>query len=336
MNVRSNQVSQDLIDAFRQYVPMHIVCDYLKFHKKPTARSWDEIFGRNSSEQELFLTLITEVLCFGRKTVFAYNADDIDLDPLNNAPYTETKITQILKHGTKHHTLFRRTIGERFSAYTFACRKAAFETYILTQDDLTADVRNKYWTPDSEIRLRARIMVTVFDSIIYDSQNNIIFIVVDSSNYSFDETPSERQAELINEIVSICPSFSTLQLIDLFPCIEGIYLKKTEGIIHMLAFECNTGAVRDERLKQGQLDLRNELYHTSGKAAIGGVIRPYKVGVTWHPSKFRALRSELDIEINGGRRELHQGGGVYSCEVRSISTFDDLCFALHRVALYAF
>lgn len=104
--------------------------------------------------------------------------------------------------------------------------------------------------------------------------------------------------------------------------------------MHRLGFECNTGAVRDERLKQNQLDLRNERYHTSGKAAIGGDIRPYKLGITWHPSKYRELGTEIDFELNGNRKNLHQNGGLYNCLLNSKITFNELTFALHRIILY--
>lgn len=336
MNVMHNQISQDVIAAYKKYVPLHIVCDYLKAHDKPTARSWDEVFERNSSDQEFFLNLLTEIICFGRKTIFAYNADEIDLASLNSADYTEAEITKALKRNSQHHKLFRRSVGERFSAYTFVCTREAQETYILPQTDLTVDARQRLWTPNSVIKLNTKVQITVFDSLIYDSENKILFITIDNSKYSFEESAFEMQSKFINEISQICPSLSTIKLIDFFPAIDDIYKQNTEGLVHRLAFECNTGAVRDEKLKQGQLDLRAEIYHISGKAAIGGNIRPYKLGVTWHPSKYKPLASEIELEINGNRQNLHKSGGVFNCEVKSAGTFNELCFALNRVALYAF
>lgn len=331
---QNNEVPQDIVSACKKHVPHHIVCDYLKNAKKPHGRSWDDTFKHNSTEQAFFLDLLADVLCFSRKTIFVYDVEPTSFTPLDSISCIQSDVIQALKKYHSTYQLFSRKVGKRFSAYTFICTRRAQETHVLTQTDLTQDAQQRFYTPDSVIKLNTKVQVTVFDSIIYDSENKRLFVAIDDSRFIFEESAFDMQSKLTHEVADIIPSLSKLKLMDFYPAIETMYQNDTEGLVHRLAFECNTGAVRDEKLKQGQLDLRAESYHTSGKAAIGGVIYPYKLGVTWHPRKYDTLASEIELEINGNRQSLHRRGGVHSCEIKSHGTFNELCFALDRVSLY--
>ncbi len=334
MSQKNNGVSQDIVAACKKHIPHHIVCDCLKIAQKPHGRSWDDTFKRNSAEQAFFVDLLTDVLCFSQKTIFVYGVETTSFAPLDALDCPQSGVIQALKNRYPTYQLFDRKVGGRFSAYTFVRTRRAQETHFLTQTDLTKDAQQKFYTPDSVIRLNAKIQVTVFDSIIYDYESKRLFVAIDNARFSFEESAFDMQSELTHEIAKIIPSLSSLKLMDFYPAIEQMYQNDTEGLVHRLAFECNTGAVRDEKLKQGQLDLRTEVYHTSGKAAIGGVIHPYKLGVTWHPRKYDTLASQIELEINGNRQSLHRRGGVHSCEIKSHGTFNELCFALDRVSLY--
>jgi hypothetical protein len=335
---QQKQIPNALQDVLKAFMPLHILNEFLRKLDKPTANSWDKIFAKNTSEANLFSDLLTQVLCFGNKTIFAYNIPKVEEKSFNlselDVKHKDINIIEALNFDKDHHVLFKKMSDGRFEAYTFICKKRAIETYVLTQSDLTNEARTKYWEPSSEIKVKTSKLVTAFDSVIHDHSNNIVFFIIDNLNYSYEKNAYDLHAEFKSFLQSYCPQLSKLELLDFFSCIDSIYQKKSEGIVHRLGFECNTGAIRDEKLKQGQLDLRNEKYHTSGKAAIGGTINPYKLGVTWHPSKYNELNTEIDFEIHGTRRSLQEQGGVYNSQLNSKITFNELTFALHRIILY--
>ncbi len=333
MNAMVNEVSTDLSDAVSKHIPFHIACDFLKAAQKPVGRSWKDVLARNMNAADFLTDLLTEVICFSRKSVFAYEAKNkgatLDLSRLASMAYVPTPITQ-----SKNHKLFNKNENARFSAYNFLCTKRANETYILKESDLTPDARTKHWTPDSVIKLNSRIVVTLINSIVYDSENKLLFVLVDDLRYSLEENSFDIQAQFCAELIALIPDLTQWRLLDFFPSINGIYSKQTEGLVHRLGFECITGVTRDERLKPGQLDLREEKYHTEGKAAIGGDIQPFKVGVTWQKDKFTTLKSEVELEINGNRQALHKQGGVFKATLTSVGTFGEACFAMQRLGLY--
>lgn len=334
MAEQPREIPANLIQTIKSNLPMHVVTDYLRKNDKPVTRTWDGLFSKNNLESEFFKMLLTQIMFFGRKSIFAYKAEEVDLDDLEKLTCLEIDIEKALKSGKEHHELVGKHTNGRFTAYTFYCVKPAFEIYTLTKEDLSESARQTYWSADSEIRVKTSVLVRVFDSLIYDAEYKVIYLLIDSLRYSFEVSDFDRQAELKNLIQSYCPSFANAELLDFYSSIDEVYKKSSEGIVHKLSFECNTGALREETLKKGQLDLRQEIYHVKGKEAIGGKIAPYKVGITWHPTKYKNLATEIDLEVRGTRKNLHQGGGVFNCAVNSAIAFDELCFALQRLVLY--
>lgn len=334
MAEQPKEIPKNLIQAIKSNLPMHVVTDYLRKNDKPVARNWDGLFSKNNLESDFFKQLLSQIMFFGRKSIFAYKADEVDLADLENLTCLEIDIDTALKSGKPHHQLINKQTNGRFTAYTFYCVKPAFEIYTLTKDDLSDSARKTYWSADSEIRVKTSVSVPVFDSLVYDAEYKVIYLLIDSLRYSFEVSDFDRQIELKNLIQGYCPSLDQAELLDFYSSIDEVYKKSSEGIVHKLSFECNTGALREEILRKGQLDLRQEIYHVKGKEAIGGKISPYKVGITWHPAKYKDLATEVDFEIKGTRKNLHQGGGVFNCAVNSAIAFDELCFALQRLVLY--
>ncbi|UDM18398.1 hypothetical protein [Vogesella sp. XCS3] len=334
MNARTNSIPQNLAELVRKHISHSLLCDFLKAHKKPVARSWDEIFAKNSNEQVFFLDLLRDVVCFGNKSIFAFDANEHLIAELEGLKVSSMSIETALSFGSENYALIDKRNDGRFYSYTFCRTRMAGETHVLSGNDLIPETKRKLWTPDSVVRIKTNVRVTVFDSVIYDSHNDILYVIIDNKKYTFEESVYELQASFITELRGVCPSFSKLSMIDFYPAIEGIYQQPNEGVIHRLEFECNTGVVRDEKLKPGQLDLRNEGYHIQGKAAIGGGIRPFKIGVTWLPSAATKTVSQVEFEILGTRKQLHRQGGMHCAVLSSQGSFNELAFALHRIALY--
>lgn len=199
MAEQKKEFSKALVDAIKNHIPLHTLNDFLKKINKQTANSWDKLFAKHSGEEALLTELLTEVLSFGNKSIIAYNIQNADADKFNldvlDIDANEIGILQALKTENAQHILFRKRVEDRFLSYTFICRKPAIETYVLTKSDLTNEARDRYWDPSSEIRVKTNKLVTVFDSVIHDRGNNIVFFIIDNLNYSFEKSAFEMHAE---------------------------------------------------------------------------------------------------------------------------------------------
>lgn len=69
--------------------------------------------------------------------------------------------------------------------------------------------------------------------------------------------------------------------IDLYPLINKMYKDKEEGHVVELAFSTTTASVKREKMRRVSLDLRQEVYHEAGKAALDTEIEPYSVSIRW-------------------------------------------------------
>lgn len=336
MNARAPEVPANLREKIRQRLSHGAVCDFLKAADKPVARSWDDIFAKNPTEEAFFLQVLEEVVCFGGKSLAVYDAGRFDPSELSQFSSSSRSILQALDAGNTSYEIFRvtRSPDGRFSSYTFSCKRDARTIFVLSRNDLQPDAQERFWTTNAIAKVYSAIEAMCFDSVIYDSREKLLYVLIDDQRYSFEETSAQFQVEMMDSLLERCPSISTTILKDLFPAIAGIYEEGSEGLIHRLAFECDTGAHRDEHLKQGQLDLRTELYHVRGKEGVNGIIRPFKVGVTWTAHKYSNLRQEVEINILGTRANAHKRGGVFGATLASEGMYNELCFALGRLSLY--
>lgn len=334
MDTKKVTIPKELSDAIKRFLRLSTVCEILKKNDKFAARSWDDIFEKNSNEIDFFVELLHSALCFSNKTLFCYDASKADLEELDQLIFPEISALDVLKKNSDCHILFSKRTGQNIGAFSSFISRNASETHFLKSSDLADGIRSALWTPDSVIKLTRQVKAITFDSLIVDKESALLFVLIDNNRFQFEETPLDMLSAFISMVRERCPSFSKLQLIDLYPTINKIYADKYEGLIHRLAFECNTGVVRDEKLKPGQLDLRKEEYHIAGKSAIGGTVSPFKVGVTWIPAKYSQLQCEAELEVNGTRGNLHAQRGVFSALIRSSGTLRELEFTLHRLSLY--
>lgn len=87
-----------------------------------------------------------------------------------------------------------------------------------------------------------------------------------------------KTREAAKKLVSLDP-FSTR--INLFPLMEKMYRSATEGTVVELAFATSTGSLKHEKMRSRGLDLRQEIYHRAGMAALSVPIEPYKLSIVW-------------------------------------------------------
>ena len=75
--------------------------------------------------------------------------------------------------------------------------------------------------------------------------------------------------------------FPLVSPLNLFPAIKSMYDDAAEGIVVELGFTTATGSAKHEKMRTNRADLRVELFHVGGKAAIHGALTPFRVAVRW-------------------------------------------------------
>lgn len=119
---------------------------------------------------------------------------------------------------------------------------------------------------------------------------------------------------------------------NLFAVIKSMYYDQNEGSVVELAFGTTTAALKHEKMRRGDLSLRDEKYHKGGLAALSEHISPFKVSIEWTRSLGNNLISkpELNLHTNsriGGSEEPR----LIDAIIRNCMGRDDYEFVLERV-----
>lgn len=332
------EISQRLRQAVQGNISRDVVAAMLRVADKAAPRSWDDIFAMHAGEVDFFEDLLEQIYSFGKKSLVAFKANATVKSQLLSLEVRGDSILDVLDRASREHRLFRagQSSDGRFLYFSFSCTRPANETHVLNESDLSQQAKQRVWKPDSIIKVISKIEVKCIDSILYDSREDMLFAVIDDIKYSYEDSTLSLANTLINKLQDHCPAFSELTIVDFFPAIDGIYKTKSEGLIHRLAFECETGVDRNEELKGGQIDLRVEGYHERGKTGLGASIRPFKLGVTWvvDPNRHPGLKQQVGLNILGTKQNLMKQSQVFVAEIGTATMYVELCFAISRLIRY--
>ena len=326
---------EKLLSALKLHIPLHVIVDHLRAINLKPVKTWDDLSIQHADMAEMFEEFLSETICFGKKRAYVYDVNK-DLLPVFDSLFkseSRWSVLDALASSSEQHTFFRSWIDPDFSVISFCTKREAFETYLLTKNDLSDGARNEYWREHSVVRIQSPVVISAFDSIVFDRKNEIIMVLIDDIRCSMKEDPDVLLSRLFAYIDVDGTLRAALNPVDLYPCIKEMYSNKSEGIVCQLSFECGTGALRDEKLKQGQLDLRDEKYHVKGKEAVGELF-PFKLEIAYHPQKFSGLKSELVIGIKGKKVNNATKSGVFRFEINSQAGLGELKFCAYRMSLY--
>lgn len=325
---------ETLTKALKNHLPLHVINDFLKKKSLATVKTWEDLSLIHKDQTSLMTQILEEVICFGRKSIFAFRTPD-GWAKSTKMPTSSKKqdIFQSIKSPSKFHQAFSCFSHDSYDAYTYFIEREAIETCLLGSSDLSDSARSKYWSPESVFKVQKPIKYCAFDSILIDKEKDLIYVLLDNLRYRTKQDSSDIYGDLLAAIDNHGDYRKSLSPIDLYSAIGQMYSYSDEGIVCQLSFECGTGAVRDEKLKQGELDLRKELYHVNGKAAVGK-LHPYKIELSYHQQKYSSLHTEANFSIKGRRANIAKKGGLFKSEILSNSPLADLTFCLNRLALY--
>ena len=123
--------------------------------------------------------------------------------------------------------------------------------------------------------------------------------------------------------------------VDLAELIERMYDDEGEGIVVELGFVTTTGSVKNEKMRRQGLDLRQEIYHKSGKAGLPTKIEPFRLSLRWLIDRSKKLRSQPELGLIGTSRGRHKLNGeavsVTGAMVRGAADQSDYEFVAEKM-----
>lgn len=187
---------------------------------------------------------------------------------------------------------------------TFCGRRNIEERETRDRTEIGSDVINSFgWQSYDEFILIRRKPIQAFEVVRLDTKRSLVEIRVENkmgsdSGIALDNIIAKFTRMLFQEVGL---GFNLMSPKNLFPAIKSIYDDASEGIVAELGFTTETGSAKHEKMRTSRSDLRTELFHAGGKAAVGGFIAPFRLGVRWsHPNQ----RPQIEALLPGSIRQL--------------------------------
>lgn len=184
--------------------------------------------------------------------------------------------------------------------------------------DQTA-LRKIGWADFDEFVLVKRRHVQTYEVVHVDTKTGLIELRVEDHQ---GVRASESLLQLQASVNSILASFSLTPLsgpVNLFPAIKGLYDDTKQGIVVELGFTTLTGSAKHEKMRAHRKDLRAELFHVGGKAAVSGHLSPFRIAVRWQAPS--GVSEELMLP--GTMRQLAKGAGATLEHALLLGTLDE-------------
>lgn len=137
-----------------------------------------------------------------------------------------------------------------------------------------------------------------FDVIWIPHEGNLVDVRVDFPFGTHHDVAIAARSRVIDSFHKLIGRKALVDAVNLFPLIDRIYNDPNEGIVVELSFGTTTASLKHEKMRRKQLDLRKELYHKGGKAALTSPIEPFRLSVTWKRTAGSGLTSSPELSIN--------------------------------------
>ena len=124
--------------------------------------------------------------------------------------------------------------------------------------------------------------------------------------------------------------------VNFFPLIKKLYDAKGEGKVGELAFTTDEGSIKNEKMRAGMGDLRDETYHKAGRAAVDDIC-PYRIAVLWDSpiSETLSIKNYLEVFLQGNCRSLSSQNQVLEdVIIKKCSFLEEYKFVFDKINKY--
>lgn len=193
---------------------------------------------------------------------------------------------------------------ETAATLIFCGRRVVEEREPRTRAEIGDEAINRFgWQNYDEFVLVKRRFEQSYEVVRVDVAGNLLELRVEDHTGVDSAAALQQLQEKVNEVLSVnFPQQLLLNAsVNLFPAIRSIYDDPSEGTIVELGFTTETGSAKHEKMRSSRLDLRHELFHVGGKAAVNGILTPFRVAVRWSPTD---QRNQEEALLPGSIRQL--------------------------------
>jgi len=294
-----------------------VVKAHLKRVELPVTRGFDELQARLLEEirsasddgekiKEQMMQFLHEYHLHGEKQITFFRVRD---QVTSNFEFFEQEIEKgFLAFETQNSdafdafpfTLLENSLGDGDSVVTLVSKNIG-ERYIdlVFSTTITGDVKELYspsnvddlpdsWKTSEQIIVVRKRVTQVLPVVSFDKTNKIIQVKIPiMGSFAVEDVIRNNVinaiSQLLRQRIEAFPG--VFRMLNLYPAISKIYLNEGEGKVIELGFFTDTKSAKLERMKSD--DLRKELWHGAGKAALQALspssmpFVPFRLAVRW-------------------------------------------------------
>lgn len=222
-------------------------------------------------------------------------------------------------------------------AVVFCTKRFFTERTEIDPDGLNEEAKKALDGYDELVGIKQHVR-QFFDTVVLWKNKNFIEVRVDITS----GMPSQERSRAFIQIIKQFNNLSNRKLgietalrenVNFFPLIDRLY-ESEEGKVGELAFTTDEGSIKFEKMRRGEVDLRDETYHRAGRKAVDH-ITPYKLAILWKFNLLEEIETQPELLLPGQARVLSNStqelGEVI---IRKCSGLEDYDFVFEKIILY--
>ncbi len=308
----------DILDGMAARMPWRVAAKVLVTHGAPRARGWELFRDKLTDEKhdinvaELSNSFLEHIL-FGEKASRFYTVEE---DVLKKARETFTGKTAFAQFPfselseditplptSKPQLCF---IHESDDGITLVYKsiRAVEKRETVSLAAIPVDARTAFSEYKEIIGVKQN-KFRAYDAIWLPYEGSVVELRVDFPNGANADASEIAINQTLDAFKADSSSAIDEKPVNLFPIIKRIYETADEGKVVEFALHTSTGSFKHEKMRLGDLCLREEGYHLGGKNALKGKIELFKLGVRWTVDYGEDDYTNPELFLNGSFKMLH-------------------------------
>jgi hypothetical protein len=213
----------------------------------------------------------------------SFNAINVGLGNFSSSFPNAISASSLKTLSFDHELVFKKVRVNGDISLVFCARRTEEERSRYEISEVTSAVQSAFAGYDEFIAIKKRDY-QIFDVLTLRVKLKRLELLVDQpGRMRLPETSEVRSMSVFGRCVTLIPEleeiYNSNKPLNLYACIDGLYSNSAEGRVSELAFRSPTHSTKKE-VMTSKKDLRTELFHASGVAAVGD-ITPYDVNIVW-------------------------------------------------------
>lgn len=201
----------------------------------------------------------------------------------------------------------------------------------IEDDELSEEVRDELSEYQQLIGVK-HIKTQAIDSIYIPRAQHHIDLRVDFPFGAVTEHLEYASRMLASKVTAVAERNVLGTPVNLFPLINYMYHSPQEGKVVELAFGTTTRSLKHEKMRRGAIDLRQEVYHRGGRAALQTAIEPHRISIEYTRNIGGALVSQPEVTLAGTyRMAVGTNPTLTSAIIRKCAGSEDYDYARRRI-----